>query len=281
MNRKFSAKDKQEWAEKKREEQKQMLVDAVSQLASKTAWQNWVRFGRNNLKKYSFNNAVLIYWQKPDATLTKGREAWKKEKVMLTDTALPIKILAPVLVDVRDENGNTVFENGKAKKRVGFYRTVVVYDVSDTDAGEIKPPQYKTLDGDDFVNLSPRLEGFAKELGWKVVYDDNPSEKEDSWLLPDEKFVIVNATLPVNQIVYTLVKQLAAIYGDTFDGYDKKDAEAITESAAIMSLGMLGFDVRKEKVPFVAQWGTDVEVLKKYTYTVDDLVKTLSERMAV
>ena len=97
--------------------------------------------------RYSLNNTMLIYMQKPDATLVAGYERWKKQferhvkrgergitiiaptsfKKKIQEQKLDPDTKAPVL----DKNGNIVMEEKEIE--IPTYRPVKVFDVSQTD----------------------------------------------------------------------------------------------------------------------------------------------------
>jgi hypothetical protein len=94
---------------------------------------------------------------------------------------------------------------------------------------------------------------------------------------------VVNNTLSGNAIVHTLVRQLARIFGNVnYTEYTAEEAECIVESATVMSLGLLGFDVSEASVPYIADWGNgSLKVIEKYMKLVDVLAKTLADKMGV
>jgi len=47
------------------------LAERVGSLDSLQAWGSWLRFA-NSFHRYSFNNTLLIWAQKPDATMVAG-----------------------------------------------------------------------------------------------------------------------------------------------------------------------------------------------------------------
>lgn len=275
----FTPEQKQAWKEEKMAEQREMLESAVEQLVSQESWSNWIKFGRNNLRKYSFNNALLIWSQKRDASLVKGAKTWAKGGVTVNADAKRINILAPVMVKVY-EDGHPVFDaNGKPKVRVGFYRTVQVIDVTDTDSTDPLPKRaYKSLQGDDFVDLVPKLEGFARELGYVVRYTHSTTEEFDSTLHQ----IFLNIDQSVNQIVYKLVQYLAAIYGDIENTtYSDVEIGVITSSATYLALGQLGFDTSKTTVPFLTLADPDLKAFRAFTNTVEDIANKLAEKMGL
>ncbi len=281
---KFTAEQKQEWKAQKQAEQKQLLEDAFSQLTSQEDWTNWIKFGRKNLSKYSLHNSLMIWSRKRNATLVHGKKQWEKDGVTLNDDAQALPIFAPQFINEKDENGNLVYDkNGKPKRRVGFYKVVYVYDISDTDAPEpVDPSEMRDIEGDDLIDFLPAFEGFARELGFIIRYQDDTGEAQ-GWCDFVNREIIVNKNLSGNSIIRTLVHELAHAYGDiNYTDYGRGEAEVIVESATVMTLGILGYDVRNASVPYIAEWGEgDMSLLKKFTGTIDDLVKTLTEKAGI
>jgi hypothetical protein len=278
----FTAEQKQQWKEERIAEQKQLLEDSVRELATSETWANWIKFGRNNLRKYSFNNSLLIWSQKRDARLVRGFVQWSKEDVKVNEDATPITILAPMMVNVKDDSGKPVVIDGKVQKKVGWYKAVKVYDVTDTDAPEVVEVETMvSLEGGELSYLIGELEGFARELGVLVRYREDTGDAK-GWYSERDSEIVLNRNLSGNDTVRTLVHELAHAYGNVnYTDYSREDAEVLVESATVMALGLLGFDIREASVPYIAAWGGDMEVLKRNALLVDTLVKELAERMGV
>jgi hypothetical protein len=89
------------------------------------------------LPRYSFNNLMMIYMQKPNASLVAGMKTWNGlgRKVVKGEQAL--KILAPIQKKIKEEvdiQGKKGTE--EVIKIVGF-RTVPVYELSQTEGQPI------------------------------------------------------------------------------------------------------------------------------------------------
>jgi hypothetical protein len=283
---KFTAEQKKQWKEEKQNEQRQLLEDALEQINQQAVWQNFVKYGRSNLAKYSFNNAILIFVQKNDATLVKGKKTWAREKITVNEDAKPIRILAPVFVAVRDEEGNQMFdEDGKPMKRVGFFKVVTVYDVDDTDAPKDRDPEVRHEIGGNNPELMeriPALENFAREMGFEVKYYQKGEHKGQGYVDWANAVIGIQAGLPGNDTVRTWLHELAHAYGHiNYTDYERGTAETIVESATVMTLGMVGFDVSEVSVPYIAGWGGDAKLLREFMGTVDDLASTLAEKMGL
>lgn len=110
--------------------------------------------------KYSVNNTMLIYMQKPNATLVAGFNKWRDQfgrNVMKGEKG--IKIIAPTPfkkkieqekrdpdtnLPILDENGKVIIEEKEIK--IPMYKPVTVFDVSQTD-GKPLPQLASDLSG--------------------------------------------------------------------------------------------------------------------------------------
>lgn len=279
-SKQFTPEQKEQWKKEQAEQQKQMLKDAVAALTGSEAWTNWVKFGRSNLRRLSFNNALLIWSQRRDASVVWGRKQWEKQGVKLNADAQPIRYLAPQIFPLKQDGKVVIGPDGKPAKRV-FFKTVTGYDVADTDAPASDFNPMVPLEGDDLLPKLDDLEHFAHELGFFVKYEENTGSA-DGWVNFKNHDIVINKNLSGNQTVRTLVHELAHAYGNVnYTDYSREDAEVIVESATVMALGMIGFDVSATSVPYIASWGTDLKVLEKYAKLVDELVSTLTKKMGL
>lgn len=279
----YTAEEKQAWKEERMTEQREMLENALTELTSSAMWENWIKFGRSNLRKYSFNNACLVFTQFPKACLVRGRKQWEKQKVAVDVEAKNIRIFAPCFVPVKDANGNQMYDKKTKKplKKVGFYKVVSVFDVSETDAPEVEFDPMVPVEGDDLAHCIRPLEQFAMELGLHVVYKDDTGS-DLGW--HDERMsqIVVKNGLSANATVRILIHELCHAYGNVnYQDYSREDAEVIVESSTIMALSMVGFDVSAASVPYIATWGGDLKTLDRNARLVEELVKTLTEKMGV
>lgn len=122
---------------------------------------------------YSFRNTMLIFMQKPDASLVARLGKWKSEfERTRKQGEIGLKILAPVYYKVKkrvpkiapdtgdpikDKDGKTVMEEQTIT--VPDYRAVSVYDVSQTEGKELPTTHVDVLDGnvEHFQDLQAAL----------------------------------------------------------------------------------------------------------------------------
>lgn len=276
IKQKYTDEEKQIWKEEQQAAQAQMLEDAVARFMDSDAWSKYVRAGRANLSRFSFNNAMTILAQNPDATNVWGKSQWKKQGITVNEDATPLRYFVPVYGPLFKDGHPVLNDDGKPKRVLKFFRTVEGYDVRDTDA-PVDGFEYKSVEGDDLIDYLAPLEGFARSLGYIVVYTNQvDTEIEDGRIFLDK-----NAS--ANTLVVKLVQTLARIYGDVnAEDYEGKDAQVIVEAATVMALSMVGFDMSAWSVPSLAQaTNGDVKAIREYVNTIDDLVKTITTKMGV
>jgi len=278
----YTPEQRAEWKQARIAEQTALLESAVKELTTSEAWENFIKFGRSNLRRLSLNNALLIWSQRRDATVVWGEKQWTKQKVTINADAQKIKYLAPSgFFWLKDKNGDPILDkNGKQQRRM-FYRVVVGYDVKDTDAPTPDINAMIELDGDDLFDYCAGLEQWARELGYSVVYEDGLTGGAHG-LINDRTWQIkIDKNLSGNAIVCTLLHELLHVYGNVnYKDYDRATAEVLVESATVMSFGMLGFDVSDASVPYIAAWKDgDLDDLKTYMKLIDTLVGEAVKRM--
>jgi antirestriction protein ArdC len=79
-------------------------------------------------------NTMLIAMQRPDATQVAGFKAWQELGRQVRTGEHSIRIMAPMSVKDRDEQGQ---ETGE---RVVFFRAVSVFDIAQTDGEPLPEP---------------------------------------------------------------------------------------------------------------------------------------------
>ena len=118
---------------------------------------------------YSFNNQMLIAFQRPSAQRVAGYQAWRKLGRHVNKGAKGIAILAPCVYRKKTEPDNED-SNSTVKKLVGF-KTAWVFDLADTAGDPLPTLTYAAADGGD--ELLARLEWTTEEeLGICLDYEE-------------------------------------------------------------------------------------------------------------
>jgi len=117
---------------------------------------DWIGFlsAIRQIHDYSFNNKLLIMLSQqkrgwPFSPLVAGRSKWNEKfnrQLKEGEFTKPIWILAPVLIDKRDENGNVIRKSdGTPEKLAIRFRGVKVYDHHQTHGDPIPEPDTSTM----------------------------------------------------------------------------------------------------------------------------------------
>ena len=227
------------------------LHTGVTELLDSQVWQEALRF-KTRFHDYSFNNALLIYLQRPDASLVAGYKRWQELGRQVRKGETSIAILAPI---VRRTEGEA--EGEQVREVVGF-RSARVFDVSQTDGDPLPElPRPVLLRGDSEVIRSAlaRAEAFALSKGFPVSYQDLRGGALGSFSVV-KRAIKVRADLPPLQTLKTLVHELAhgLMHADPKAGEKRHRLELEAESCAFLALYDLGLDTSRYTFPYLANW---------------------------
>jgi len=271
---KFTPEQKKAYAKQKQSEQRQMLADAITNLCSSEGWQQYLD-ARSKFTHYSFRNRILVALQKPDATMVGGQVKWNKEfgRRVREDQfkSQAILILAPQIIYLK-ENGKIVEKDGKKIIDRIWYKTVEVYDVSQTEGDPIPGPAVEPITGHSHDEYLMRMEQYAKSLGLGVEYADPESEHQ-------ENVIKIDYNLEINGRVRQMVRELAFAMKADLSDYTYAEREVITESVAYLTTQAIGLDTSGMSVPHIATWGsvTDESGMKDALTTVTNFATKIDE----
>lgn len=241
----------------------QQLAQRIGQLDSREEWQRWLTFAAS-FHRYSFSNTVLIWAQKPDASLVGGYRSWlaKGRQVRRGETA--IRILGPVTrrlpqLDahgdpVRDAAGQPVLRT----QLVGV-KPVAVFDVSSTD-GEPLPvqPQARLLTGQAPQGLWEAIQTLIEDQGFTVQRGDCGSA--NGLTMFDQRLVRVRADVDDAHAVRTLAHEAAHVLlhadADAITPTCRGVKEVEAESVAYLVTYSHGLDSSQYTFNYVAGWAS-------------------------
>jgi N-terminal domain of anti-restriction factor ArdC len=169
----------------RRQADRERIQHAARALLTSDGWQRWIKVrATNGLSRYSLRNQWLIAVECHARGITPSYVAGFRAFLALNRCVRKgekaIKILAPVAVKQRDDDGDQTGE-----KRI-FFRTVPVFDVSQTDplpGTEPVPlsPPAQPIEGDSHADLIAPLQELARELGYRVEIRDLPEHGPGGW----------------------------------------------------------------------------------------------------
>ena len=254
---------------------------------------------------YSMNNTLLILMQKPDASLVKGFQAWKKDfERSVNKGEKGIEILAPMFFKkeeeqqkrdpitdepIFDKDGKPVME--KVEVRLPYFKPVYVFDVSQTSGKEIPSIGGAELQGEveDFEKLFQTL----REISPFPISFTNIEDGAKGVCRFDSKTIEINEGMSEVQTIKTALHEIAhSILHDRDvnapDSNYTKDAnteEVEAESVAFTVAQYLGIDTSDYYFDYVTAWssGKEVPELKSSLETIQEtaskLITEISSKM--
>ena len=220
---------------------------------------------QSRFDKYSLNNALLIFAQKPDAVKVKDFDAWKKDDISIKKGAKSIMILEP-----------SPYKGTDGKMHRG-YNAKNVFDISDVEAPEEAFPQPKPYEQKKLVaalvhEAPVPVRKAEQSLGeHQAIYDAK------------NKVVYFKAGLEFDTIFPAIAKALAhaeMAKGDA--NYRVNDNEFKARCSANIIAQKYGVDIHTVDIHVIPPKYASLEAedVKKELGAVHDNVKTITTRMA-
>jgi hypothetical protein len=271
-------------------QQRERLERACRELLNSDGWQRWVRVrSANGLARYSFSNQCLLamqaYQRGIDLSYVAGFRAFMQLGRAVRKGERALWVLAPHTVTIkRDQSAAEDQPEGDRERRV-FFRSVPVFDVSQTDqlpGAEAAPlcPPGKPVEGDSHGHLVARLVAHAGELGYRVEERDLPAGGPQGWCDHRAKLIVVGPG-PANRRVRILVHELAHAHGIGYRQYTRRQAEVLVDTVTHIVLAQVGVDVAGETVPYIAGWGEngELDAIRDYAAAIDQVARKLEDAL--
>jgi hypothetical protein len=264
--------------EQRRRADRERVKQAAAELLSSDGWRRWVR-ARETLHAYSASNCMLIAMQCQQRGIVPehiaGFHTWIKLGRAVRKGEQALRILAPVSVRERQPDSED------AEERRVLFKTAFVFDVSQTDPipgvepALLHPPR-QPLSGDSHRHLLAPLVTFAESLGYAVAFQSIPGAT-GGWCDPRAQRIVVDADVPANAQVRTLVHEIAHALGVDYATYSRAQAEVIVDTTTLIALSGLGLDVSGETIPYVAGWGETgaLEAVSDFAQLIDGLARQI------
>lgn len=267
----------------------QRLVSAIASLETGDQWQAWLKLA-HRLHRYSFNNLVLIWSQRPEATQVASYSTWKSADRQVLRGEKAIKIMAPITRRAAAPDSTATLEpptepSADARRRIVGFRQVSVFDVSQTDGSplpEAAAPQLLTGHAPD--GLWDLLAEQVNQHGYRLFRGSRADLLGANGLTrPDSREVWVRSDVDDAQACKTLAHELAHVVLHT--GGDQAPAnlsctgvrEVEAESVAHLVLGAKGLTTDSYSFPYVAAWAQPLAIERRVTLA--DVVTSTGSRV--
>ena len=251
---------------------------------------------------YSFRNTMLIFLQKPDASLVAGAGKWQSEfERTRKQGERGLKILAPNFYKVKkrvpkkdpdtgepikDKDGKSVMDEQEIT--VPDYRVVSVYDVSQTEGKELPEAHVDMLSGDveQFQDLQAALERSSPyAISIEPILD---GAKGRCFYL--EQRIAVNEGMGELQTLKTAIHEVAHARLYEKNSHlaedkqpDKATREVQAESVAYAVCQYWGLDTSDYSFGYIANWssGRDLKELQASLETIRAAANDLINEMEI
>ena len=256
--------------------------------------------------RYSVNNTMLIYMQKPDATLVAGYNKWKNQferhvkkgehgitiiaptpfKKKIEEQKLDPDTKAPIL----DAEGKAVMEEREVE--IPMFRPVKVFDVSQTD-GKPLPELASSLSG-NVQNYEAFMEALRRSAPVPLSVEPMAANM-DGYFSPDRQRIAIRTGMSEVQTVsaavheiahsklhnYAQVQEEAARAGDK-EPPKKKDRnteEVEAESISYAVCQYFGIQTGENSFGYIANWSQGKE-LPELRASLETINKAAGELIA-
>lgn len=270
----------QERAERRRRD-RERLQQAARELLGSEGWARWVRT-RAMFHAYSAGNCMLLAAQCHQRgivpTRIAGFRTWLKLGRVVRKGETALRILAPVPLKQRDEQTGEDTD----ERRVMF-RTAFVFDVSQTEVLDgVEPavlePPHAPLTGDSHAHLLAPLRAFAESLGYSVSFE-TIAGSAGGWCDLKAKRIVVDAGVPANAQLRTLIHECAHALGIGYDRYSRAQAEVMVDTVTLIAASAVGLAVDGETIPYVSGWGEEgaLDAVTEFAETIDRVARRIED----
>lgn len=266
------------------------LEEGVKVFQSSEEYRNYLKT-MAKFHNYSFNNSLLIFLQKPDATYCAGFTTWKALGRYVKAGEKGLVILAPAFkkteVELLNKDGTPQLDaDGKPVTEVHTiprYKVTTTFDYSQTD-GKPLPKIGEELTGSvkDYQRLFDAIKQVAEDKGVSVGFEDIKGGSKGYYHLKEDRIAIKSGMSEV-QNIKTLCHELCHSRLDRLDlkddaglKADRHGREIRAESCAFVIADHFGIDTSDYSFAYVTSWATGRD-FKELREQMDNIRKVASE----
>lgn len=228
----------------------------------------------SKFREYSFNNTMLILAQRKDSTKVNSCKRWNELGRYVKSGEKAMKILAPLIrhytveEDEIDLNGNVKLVK-KEKSYIKGFKTVPVFDISQTDGKELTMDKVCMSLNGEIENFDGYVQATRDLVTIPIIIKEkNSADSVKGYCSPKEIVIYKDTEL---QMLKTLFHELGHVLLDHTNpncdiSRDEKECQA--ESVAFIVANSLGFDVSEYSFEYIGTWASK--------RTLEDVKKSLS-----
>ncbi len=232
------------------------IDEGVKKVYQSENYQNYLK-SMAKFHQYSLNNCLLIWMQKPDATMVQGYNAWKTkfnrtvkrgEKGIRIIIPIRRKQMYPVIID-----NELVIDKEPV---ITGYKSASVFDISQTAGDDLPFYMHDILPG-MVKDYDMFQEALLLVSPVPVVFEDIPSGAH-GYYQPKEEQIVIQKDMSEVQTIKTMLHEIAH---SLLHGPDKPQSQADAskreiqaESAAYAICSYYGIDTSEYSFPYIAGW---------------------------
>lgn len=257
------------------------LVEGVENIIDNGEYERFLKFSKN-FHNYSFNNIVLIFSQKEDATQVAGFKAWQKMDRKLKKGAKGIQIMYPIkrTYTKKIEGQSSLLEDNTDTKQIEYftYRPTYVFDISDT-VGKPLPLETKKIDNDSMAEFFE----FLKEYSPYPIIEDELYGGCNGYWSSNKKQIVLKKWLSIDDKTSVLLHELTHALYDDFNYKEDRDlSETFVESVAYIVADYFGLDTSMCSFSYITGWANGdikkvLELGDKIQKSANDFIKKLED----
>lgn len=264
---------------KERVEQLQKVFEeGVLSLANDASWRRMMDF-LAKFRRYSFNNTILIYMQKPDATMLAGYKQWMSRGRKVKRGEKSIKIFGHSIGKRKDENGNVMLNDDGTEATYEYFPILSVFDVSQTEPIPGKEDLYaksqemfKTnVEGSDPEGIYEKLQVWLQVNGYTFSEEKYLGGAQGATSQQRKQVRVLSSLSPATKAA-TLIHECAHVllHKDADDYREHRGLrETEAESVGYIVGKMHGLDTSEISIPYVTSWSNgDKDTLMESTSNV-------------
>lgn len=261
------------------------LIGAIESLMSGADWQAMLEVAAR-FHRYSTNNIVLIALQCPHATRVGGYRFWQELGRHVRKGEQGLRILAP-----RGSRSLEADEDGtdSGRSEVRWYKTVTVFDISQTEGADLADCQPVVLEGDGVEGFYEQLRDQVQVAGYQLMVCSSTEESAVTLgraygaTSHSERTVSIAHGLSSAQRAKTTAHELAHVllHPDTASyTAERGRCEVEAESVAFLVCQAMGLATDSYSWPYIAHWSEgNVDTVKESVQTVVETSRSILARM--
>lgn len=265
------------------------IADKVTTLTRSDQWQAWLRIA-SRFHQYSFNNTLLIWSQRPDATTVAGYTTWQKLGRQVTKGEHAIRIMAPVtrrLPKTKPDGSPVLDDAGKPVTTVQIVgvKPASVFDISQTTGDPLpEPPRPQLLTGQAPDGLWDALASQVTARGYQLQRGDCAGA--NGFTNYTTHTVRIRDDVDDAQAVKTLAHELGhillhepSIDTSTSQALCRGQREVEAESVAHLVTATHGLDSSQYTFTYLASWAEEALPQQPAGASVSDVIAQTGSRV--